>query len=77
MVATNQGDTVWVADLQGQEQEEGLDAVEAAVNEVAHEEVACVGTLAALAKQLDQVVELAVDVAAHLLRPAATSLASQ
>ena len=66
MVAADQGDAVGVADLEGQEEEEGLDGVVAPVDEVAEEEVVLVGTLAPDLEQLDEVVELPVDVAAYL-----------
>ena len=66
MVAADQGDAVGVADLEGQEEEEGLDGVVAPVDEVAEEQVVLVGTLAPDLEQLDEVVELPVDVAAYL-----------
>lgn len=68
MVATQNGDAVLVADLERDEQRDGLDRVVTAVHVVAHEEVVCVRALAADTKQLHQVVELAVDVAAHCHR---------
>ena len=66
MVAADQGDAVGVADLEGQEEEEGLDGVVAPVDEVAEEQVVLVGTLAPDLEQLDEVVELPVDIAAYL-----------
>ena len=67
VVAADQRDAVGVADLEGQEEEEGLDGVVAPIDEVAEEEVVLVGTLAPDLEQLDEVVELPVDVAAYLI----------
>ena len=50
--------------LEGQEQQKGLHAVEAAVHEVPHEEVVGLRAVAPNLEQLHEVVELAVDVAA-------------
>jgi hypothetical protein len=50
--------------LQGEEERDALDGVVAAVDIVAEEEVVCVGDLSPDLKQLHQVVELPVDVAA-------------
>ena len=49
-----------------EKEEEGFDGVVAAINEVAQEEVVTVGRVPANAEQLEQILELAVDVAAHL-----------
>ncbi len=35
MIATDEGDKIWIADFVGEEEEEGFDAVEAAVDEIA------------------------------------------
>ena len=61
-----EGDPIGISHLERQQQEEGLDGVVAAIDEVAEEEVVGVGTLAPHLEELDQVVELAVDVAADL-----------
>ena len=66
VVAPDEGDAIGVAHLEGKEEEEGLDGVVAPVDEVAQEEVVLVGALASDLEQLDQVVELAVDVATYL-----------
>ncbi len=61
-----------VARLEQHEQREHLQAVEAAVHKVAHEDIVGGGHLAARLKQLEQVMELAMNVAADLrTRPAA------
>lgn len=54
------------AHLEREQQQERLDAVEAAVDKVAHEEVVGVRHVAADLEELLQVVELAVDVATDL-----------
>lgn len=65
VVAADERDAVWVAHFEAEEEEEAFERVEAAVDEVAHEEVVCVGDVTADAEQLHEVVELAVDVAAY------------
>ena len=65
MVASYECDSVWVADFEAEEEEEGFERVEATVDEVTHEKVVCVWHIAAHSEQLHQVVELAVDVPAY------------
>ena len=62
VVAPDEVDPVRVPHLQGQQQQEGLHAVEPAVHEVSHEQVVCVGNIATVLKQLLQVIELAVNI---------------
>jgi len=64
VVAADERDAVRVADFEREEEKERFDAVEAAVDEVAQEEVVGLWHVAADAEQLLEVVELAVDVAA-------------
>ena len=64
VVAPEEGDPVLVADLEGEQHEEGFDAVPAAVDVVPEEDVVGVGRVAADLEQLQQVVELPVDVPA-------------
>ena len=66
MVAADESDAIGVADLEGQQEEKGLDGVVAPIDKVAEEQVVLVGTFAADLEQLDEVVELPVDVAAYL-----------
>jgi len=66
VVATDERDPVRIADLEGQEEEEGLHGVVAPVDKVPKEEVVLVGTFAADLEQLDKIVELSVNVAAYL-----------
>lgn len=68
VVATQDGDAAWVADLEGDEQSDGLDREVATVDVVTHEEVVGVGIRASNLEQLHQVVELTVDVTAHCHR---------
>ena len=76
VVAPDERDAVRVAHFEREQQQEGLHRVEAAVDEVAQEQVVGLGHVAAHAEQLLQVVELAVYVAAdghrrvHLLHVA-------
>jgi len=65
VIATKQGDLVRPSGLEQEQSGESLEAVVASVHKVPHEDVVGVGHLAAASKQLLQVVELAVDVAAH------------
>ena len=64
VVASEDGDALGVADLEGDEEGHGLDGEVAPVNVVAHEEVVGVRVGTADLEELHQVVELAVDVTA-------------
>ena len=68
VVPAQQRDAVGVADFEREQQQEGLDAVEAAVDKVAQKEVVVLGDGAADLKELHEVVVLAVNVAANLRR---------
>ena len=46
MVPSYQRDSIWVSDLEAEEEHEALEGVEAAIDEVAHEEVIGVGNIA-------------------------------
>ena len=50
--------------LQGQQEQEGLDAVKASIHEISHEEVVGGGAVTAHLKELHEIVELAMDVTA-------------
>ena len=63
VVAPNQHDAVRVADFEREEQEERLDAVEAAIDEITQKQIVRLRNVAADLEQLLQVVELPVDVA--------------
>lgn len=65
VIATEDGDALLVADLQGDEEGDGFDRVIPTIHVVAHEEVVGVRTAAANLEQLLEIVELAVDVTAH------------
>eukprot|EP01136_Pigoraptor_vietnamica_P039277 Opistho-1_new@9865 len=65
VVAAKDRDALAEADLKRNEERHRLHRVVATVDIIAHEEIVCVGRLAANAEQLHQVVELAVDIAAH------------
>ena len=65
MVAAKDGDPAAVADLQGDKQGNGLDAVVAPVHVVTHKEIVCVWRLAPNPEQLHEVVKLAVHIAAN------------
>lgn len=66
VVAADQRDAVRVAHLERQQKQEGLDAVEAAVDVVAEEQVVGLGAVTADTEQLLEVVELPMDIAADL-----------
>ena len=66
VVASDERDAVGVAHLEREQQQKRLDRVEAAVDEVTHEEVVGVGHVTAHLEELLEVVELAVNVAADL-----------
>ena len=52
--------------LEREQQQKGFDRVEATINEIPHEEVVCVGYIAADFEELLQVVELPMNVATNL-----------
>lgn len=82
MVAADEGNAIWVANLETQKEEERLERIEAAVDKVAlellvewpkrlrnvltHEQVVGVGNIATDAEQLHQIVKLAVYVTTYL-----------
>jgi hypothetical protein len=74
VVAADEVHAVGIAHFEGEKEEEGLDGVEAAVDKVAEEEVGGVGGGPAGGKQLEEVEELAVYVAAYLHALFAVSL---
>ena len=66
VVAPDERDAVRISHFEGKQKQEGLDAVESPVDKVAHEEVVCVGHVAAHFEQLLEVVKLSVNVSAYL-----------
>ena len=64
MVAPDQGDAVRVPHFEGEQQAKGFDGVETPVDKVAEEEVVCAGGGIPDPKQFQEVVKLAVNVAA-------------
>ena len=70
VVASQDGDSVLVADLERDKQSDGLDTIIPAIDVIAHEQVVCVGRLTTDLEELKQIVELAVDIAADSHRHA-------
>ena len=68
MVASDKCDPVGIANFKAEEKEEGLEGVEAAVDEISHEEVVGFGDVATHSEKLHEVMKLAMDVAAYLRR---------
>lgn len=68
VVATQNGDAAGVADLERDEQSDGLNREVATINVIAHEEVVGIGIGSSDLEQLHQVVELTVDVTANCHR---------
>ena len=64
VIAPDERDAIRITNFQGQQEQKGLYGVEAAIDKVAHEEVICIGDVAADFEELFEVVELSVDVAA-------------
>ena len=64
VVPPDQGHQVRIADFVCEKKQEGLDAVEAAVHEIAEEKVADSGDVAPVFEEFEKVVELSVNVAA-------------
>ena len=65
VIATENGDSLGVAHLQGNEQSDSLNRVIAAIDVVTHEKVVCARWLASNFEKLPQIVELAVDITAN------------
>lgn len=66
MVATEDEEVLRVADLEGEEEADGLDGLSSTVDVVTQEEVVCIGREAAVLEEPEQVVVLTVDVATNL-----------
>lgn len=64
VVSAQNGDSVAVAHLEADEQRDGLDGVVATIYVISHEEVVGIRRLAANSEQLDQVIPLAMNIAA-------------
>lgn len=64
VVSPDQRDQIGIADFIGEEQQKGLDAVEAPVHEIAQEKVADARNVAAVFEEFEQIIELSMDVAA-------------
>lgn len=68
VVASQNGDPLWVSNLEGHQQRHCLDRVVTTVNVITHEEVVGVGVRSTNLEQLHQVVELTVNITAHCNR---------
>lgn len=64
VVSPDQRDQVGIADFIGEEQQKGLNAVEAPVHEIAQEKVADARNVATVFEEFEQIIELSMDVAA-------------
>jgi len=65
VVASQDGYSVFVTDFQSDEKSDGLHRIIASIHVVTHEQVIRIGTPTAYLEQLHEVMELAMDVAAH------------
>jgi len=65
VVASENGHSVLVSDLHRYQQSDGLYAIVSTIYIVAHEEIVCIGGIAANAKQLREIVELSMDITAY------------
>lgn len=66
VVSAQQRQAVRVAQLQREQQQEGLHAVVPTIHVVSHEEIVCVGTVATDEEEFFQIIELPVNVSADL-----------
>lgn len=66
MISADESDPVRISDLEHEEEQECLHRIEAAVHEVAHEDVICFGALSSDLEQFHQVEELAMDISTDL-----------
>lgn len=62
VISSDKSNSLWVSDLEGQEEEECLNGVVASIDEISHEEVICVWALATHFEKLLQIVELTMDI---------------
>ena len=62
MVTSEDSDSLLKADLEGDEQSDGLDGVVSTIDVVTHEEVVSLGRMATNLEELAQVMELTVDI---------------
>jgi len=63
VISANQRDTIRISHLQSKQQEEGFHAIVSTIDEIAHKEIVGFRTLATNFEELDEVIELAMDVA--------------
>jgi hypothetical protein len=65
VVTTQDGDTVFVTDLERNQQRHGLDRVVTSIDVVTHEEVVGIGWVATDTKELLKIMELTMHIATH------------
>jgi len=65
MVASQDGDSLFVSDFQGEQVAEGFDGVVPSIDVISQEKVVGIGNRASDFEKLNQIVELAVDVSAN------------
>ena len=68
MITSDEHDSFWVANFEGQKQKESLYRVKSSVNKVTHEEIVGDRALSTNFQQLHQIEELAMDVSTNLER---------
>jgi len=62
VVASQEGDSRLIAYFEGEQEDEGLYAVETPVDKISHEEVGNVGRISSYFEELEEVIELSMDV---------------
>lgn len=65
VVATQDGDSILVSDLECHQERDGLDTVVASIDIVSHEQIVRVWRLATDSEQFNQIVKLSVNVTTH------------
>ena len=70
MVASQQGYSTFISNFEGEQQQEGLNAVSSSVYIIAHENVVSVRWEATNFKQFEQVIKLAMDISTNRDGPA-------
>ena len=66
VISSYQGDSIWVSDFKGKQQQKRLHRIKSSVDEVAHEEIVGVWDIAPHSEEFFEVVELPMNIAAHL-----------
>ena len=66
MISPEDGDFVWIFDLEGEQQTDSLDTLSSSINVIAHEEIGGIRREASVFEEPEHVVVLSVNISADL-----------